>query len=342
MKVIKRLSIVILLLFSGLTLKAESTIKDVYCSANGYILMEASSKRVLAGENINKRYLTASICKILTSIIAIENCNIDEYVLVTKESINQIGSSIYMKENDMLSVKDLLYGLMLRSGNDCAYLIANYVAGSNNNFAIMMNNYAKRIGMKNSTFSNPSGLDETSCNYSTPFDMAILMAYAMENKVFREIVASTKYYTTSLDNQKFYFYNKHKLVQKYDYIIGGKTGYTELAGRTLVSYASKDGMDLVCVTFKSSNDWNEHISLFEKGYSEYSLKNVLTKGIIKTDASYKFTPYLETDIYLPLTKSEKTEINVFLLNNPLDKYLGKVVVKIDGEEVVSERLVKYY
>ncbi len=337
MKIIRRILIFILICFSCVALKAE---KLVY--ANGYILMEASSKRILEGENINKRYLTASICKILTAIITIENTNIDEYVLITKDGINQTGSSIYMKENDMLTIRDLLYGLMLRSGNDCAYIIANHVAGSSNNFAIMMNNYAKMIGMKNSTFSNPSGLDETSYNYSTPYDMALLMAYAMENKVFREIVGSKKYYTKSLDNQNFYFYNKHKLVQKYDYIIGGKTGYTELAGRTLVSYASKDGMDLICVTFKSSNDWNEHISLFEMGFKNYTLKTVLTKGIIQTNNNYKFTPYLENDIYLPLTKTEKTEIDIYLLNNPLDKYLGKVVISINGQEVVTERLVKYY
>lgn len=342
MKKIKKLLILLLLIISAYTFKSTYKLKaQTVIYADGYILMEATTNRVLEGKNINKRYLTASICKILTAIITIENCNIEDYVLVDDKAVSMEGSKVYLILNDMVQVKDLLYGLMLRSGNDCAYLLSKKIAGSENAFAMLMNKYAKKIGMKNSTFTNSSGLDSESYNYSTPLDMAILMSYAMKNKTFKEIVNSTKYISETVENRKLYFYNKHNLVQKYDYIIGGKTGYTEKAGRTLVSYASKNNMDLVCVTFKSSNDWNEHISLFEKGYKEYSMKNVLSKGVIITNTNYKITPYLEDNIVIPLKENEKYEIKVLLLNNPQD-IVGKIYVYSKSNNIYVKDINRYY
>lgn len=193
-------------------------------NAKSYILMEASSKRILNGKNVNERYLTASIAKIMTAIVVIENYDIDSYVLVDQETVNQVGSAIYLELNDLVCVRDLLYGLMLRSGNDCAYLLAKSCCGSVDEFILMMNKYARIIGMKNSIFCNPSGLDEESCNYSTAYDMALLMCYAMENPVFREITGTSKYRFTSSNGKGYLLYNKHKLVTGYDFIIGGKTG----------------------------------------------------------------------------------------------------------------------
>lgn len=324
--------------FSTVILKASLNI-----SADGYILLESNSKRVLDGRNIHKRYLTASICKILTAIIVIENTNIDDYLVVSKQTTRQIGSSIYLKENDALKIRDLLYGLLLRSGNDCAYLLATGLCYTENNFSIMMNKYAKMIGMSDSTFSNPSGLDDDNNmnNYSSPYDMALLMAYCMKNPVFREITSEKRHICESIDENKFYFYNKHKLIQKYDYIIGGKTGYTEKAGRTLVSYAKKNNMELVCVTFKSSNDWNEHINLFEKGFNEYEIKNVISKGIIKTNNDYKLTPYLKEDVNLPLKKHEKEKITIYLLNDPKEEVIGKIYIKLDNY-LYENNLYRYY
>ena len=336
-KFLRKIMILVLLCFSFVIVSAKTVIY-----ADGYILMEASSKRVLEGKNIDKRYLTASICKVLTGIIVIENCNIDDYVLVTKEAISQEGSKIYLSLNDMITVRDLLYGLLLRSGNDCAYLLANYTCGSEKTFAMLMNKYAKEIGMKNSTFSNPSGLDSDSLNYSTPYDMALLMSYAMKNNVFRSIVSSKNYFTETTDKQKLYFYNKHKLVQRYEYVIGGKTGYTEKSGRTLITYASKDSMELVCVTFKSGNDWNEHISLLNNGFNEYKMENVISQGIIKVDKDYKVTPYLKTNIILPMKKSEKATINIYLLNNPTKEVIGELKIYIDKTNIYRENIYRYY
>lgn len=346
--ILKKCLIIVLLClcFYGIKLKAASPL--IY--ADSYILMESSSQRILLGKDIDKRSLTASICKIMTAIIVIENCNIEDYVIVDKQTINQVGSSIYLKENDIISIKDLLYGLILRSGNDCAYLLAKTVCKDINEFGVLMNNYAKKIGMNNSTFSNPSGLDEVSYNYSTAYDMALLMIYAMKNNTFRTIVSSKSYISYTGNNQKLYFYNKHKLVQKYDYIIGGKTGYTERAKRTLVTYASKNGMDLVCVTFNSRNDWNEHLSMFDYGYENYKLETIYKSQIIVTSENLDYTPYLENDIILPISKKDELSMKMYLLtskdkikysNN--NKYIvGNIYIYNKGKEIYKSNLIRYY
>lgn len=312
-------------------------------NAQSYVLMEASSKRVIAGKNIDERYLTASICKILTAIIVIENYNIDNYVLVEEDTINQVGSAIYLDLGDFVCVRDLLYGLMLRSGNDCAYLLAKSCCGSIDNFVVLMNYYAKKIGMRNSIFCNPSGLDESSCNYSTAYDMALLMAYAMENKTFREITGTTKYsFTTSL-GKGYLLYNKHKLITGYDYIIGGKTGYTVAAHRTLVTYAKKDDMQLICVTFDCSDDWNVHLDLFDYGFQNYKMKNVIEEQIIKTKKGYLYTPYIDSDVVIPLKNNENIVIKVYLYENinKDDVILGYLVIYSDDKEIYRKDVIKY-
>ena len=198
--------------------------EDVNVNAQSYILMESSSKRVLCGKNINNKYLTASICKIMTAIIIIERCNIDDYVLIDETTTLQEGSKVYLKQNDLIRIRDLLYGLLLRSGNDCAYLLAKSCCKNVEDFVVLMNQYAKEIGMNNTIFNNPSGLDNSDSNYSTAYDMALLMSYAMQNEVFKEINQTTKYSFSTASDVKYTFYNKHKLINGYDYVIGGKTG----------------------------------------------------------------------------------------------------------------------
>jgi len=337
-KLFKKLLILILFIF---VLFGTRNIYATNVSAESYCLIEASSKRIIEGKNIHERFLTASICKVLTAIIVIENTNINDYVRVTSETIRQEGSSVYLKVNDMLSIKDLLYGLLLRSGNDCAYLLANSVSNEND-FSKIMNKYAQMIGMENSTFSNPSGLDSQSCNYSTAYDMALLMIYAMKNKVFREIVGSNSYYVTTLNNEKYYFYNKHKLVQKYEYIIGGKTGYTEKAGRTLITYSSKNEMELCCVTFKSNNDWNEHKQMIDNCYASYEMKEVMCKQIIKTNESYSYTPYLPNDIIIPVSKKENIDIKIYLVNKSDSKKIGKLILLSNNNIIYEHDIYRYY
>lgn len=341
MKLIKKLLFV--LLFCLITFSSFKVSSKASYNAKSYILMEANSKRILDGKNVNERYLTASIAKIMTAIVVIENCDIDKYVLVDQETINQIGSKIYLELNDLVCIRDLLYGLMLRSGNDCAYLLAKSYNGNIDSFIKLMNQYAKMIGMKNSVFCNPSGLDENSCNYSTAYDMAILMCYAMQNDVFREITNTTNHRFTSSNGKGYLLYNKHKLINGYDYIIGGKTGYTVLAHRTLVTYANKNNMELVCVTFDCSDDWNVHLKLFDYGFENYKMSKVISEQIIKTKKDYLYTPYLDCDIYLPLKDDEEVIIKIYLYEE-VDKdieILGNLVIYINDNKIYSKDVIRY-
>ena len=229
-------------------------------SASSYILMDSTTGRVLVSKDMNSRRLIASITKIMTSTIAIESGKLDDVVEVDDSILKAYGSGIYIEVGEHITLRDLLYGLMLRSGNDAANAIAVYVGGNIDNFVKMMNDKAKEIGMKNTTFNNPSGLPIPEGNYSSTYDMALLTKYAMQYEEYRNIVKTKKYKVTT-DKKTYVWNNKNKLL-KYDYITGGKTGYTEESGRTLVSTASIDAMNLIVVTIRDSDDWNTHIDLY--------------------------------------------------------------------------------
>ena len=197
--------------------------------------------------------------------------------------------------------------------------------------------------MKNTIFSNPSGLDDQSYNYSTAYDMALLMAYAMENPVFRQITNTSKYRFTTSNGKCYLLYNKHKLITGYDYVIGGKTGYTVKAHRTLVTYATKNDMDLIVVTFDCSDDWNVHMKLFDYGFDNYKMKTVFKRQVIKTDGKYLYTPYIDENIIIPLKSNEEIDIKVFLLKNVTkeDEVLGKVIIYINNQQIYSKDVMKY-
>ena len=219
------------------------------------ILMEQSTGRVLYEKCPDDQMYIASITKILTTIVAIENANLDEWVEISDNVTRQVGSALYLMLGDQVKLIDLLYGLMLRSGNDAAMAIAEFVGGDEASFVKMMNDKAKEIGMTNSVFQNPSGLDETTYNLSTARDMALIMQYAMNNPIFREITRTETHKATTKNGMTYVWHNKHKLVTGYyEYAIGGKTGFTKQARRTLVTSARKDDMELVVVTLKAGDD----------------------------------------------------------------------------------------
>jgi len=273
-------------------------------SALSYILMDASTGRVLLGKDINNQRLIASITKIMSCIIALENASVDDVVTVDESIFKAYGSGIYIQVGEEIKLLDLLYGLMLRSGNDAAVMIATYIAGSEEKFVKLMNNKAKEIGMTNTIFNNSSGLDEQGGNYSTAYDMAILTKYAMQNETYMTIVG-TKNYQVKTNYKSYAWTNKNKLL-KYDYITGGKTGYTEKARRTLVSTASIDNMDLIVVTLNDSDDWNTHIYLYEYAKDNYVSYKVLNKSKfnIEEDNYFKGNLYIKNDVYIPFKKSE--------------------------------------
>ena len=250
-------------------------------SARSAILMDTDNNIILYEKNINEVRSVASISKIMTAILAIESGKMDDVVIVGDEIDSAYGSGIYIKKGEQLTLRDLVYGLMLRSGNDAALAIAHYVSGDVDRFVELMNFKAKEIGMKNTTFNNPSGLDEEKGNYSTAYDMAKLASYAIKNDEFKKIT-STKKYRLKTNMNTYIWNNKNKMLSSYKYSTGGKTGYTEIAKRTLVSYASKDNTNLVVVTLDDGDDWNDHKTLFEQGFNNYVNYTLIKKGKINT------------------------------------------------------------
>lgn len=233
-------------------------------TADQAVLLDQRTGQILYEKNTDKPQLIASITKIMTAIIAIEYDDLADYVTISKEATLAEGSSIYLIENERILLEDLVYGLMLRSGNDAAVAIAEHVGGSVDGFVYLMNEKASWLGMNDTHFDNPHGLDSDN-HYSTAKDMAILMRYAMHNETFSEITAAKVFRS---ENRTYAWGNKNKLLTSYPYTIGGKTGYTKAAGRTLVSVAEKDGMQLIAVTINDPNDWHDHIQLYDWGFEE--------------------------------------------------------------------------
>jgi D-alanyl-D-alanine carboxypeptidase len=326
-----------LLIFLGM-FGAKSPIDvDAQCA----ILMEKESKRILYQKNIDEIHLTASIAKIMTAIVAIEKGELDSYCLVDQDTINQVGSSIYLQKGDKIKLIDLIYGLMLRSGNDAAYLIAKSVSSNVENFVKDMNNKAKELKMQSSVFNNPSGLDENTCNYSSARDMALLMAYAMDNKTFRKVTSSKNYRCKTFNDTVYVFTNKHRLVQSNENCIGGKTGYTKMAKRTLVSSFEKDGLELIVVTFNSGNDFNIHNNLSAYGFENYENVKVFNSGIIDVP-QYKVTPIIYEDVIFPVRNDERMRCEIHLLNKPTNKIIGKIYLIIDAKIVRVINVYRYY
>ena len=240
-----------------------------------YCLIDGNSLEVLSSKNEHEVRSVASISKIMTALISIESDRLFE-VIVVDEVINSIeGSSLYLEIGNEITIIDLIYGLILRSGNDAAVLLASNLSSSIDDFVLLMNNKAREIGMKNTTFHNPSGLDIfDEGNLSTTYDMSILMAYCLNNPLFREI-SSTKYYKTPLKGQ---WKNKNKLLFDYEYCIGGKTGYTKKARRTLVTASEKEKQLLVCCTFDCGNDFSFHKRVSAHIYNNHYYFVLLNKG----------------------------------------------------------------
>lgn len=304
-------------------------------SASSYILMDTDNNRVLEGSNINKRSLIASITKIMTSMVVIDMTNVNKTVTIGDEVLKSFGSGIYVSVGEKISVINLLYGLMLRSGNDAAIALAYYTAGNMDNFAYLMNNKAKDIGMNNTTFVNSSGLEDgDKANYSTVYDMALLSGYAINNSLYKQIVG-TKEITVKTDLKTYVWHNKNKLLSSYKYCVGGKTGFTEKARRTLVTNASSDGVNLTVVTFNDGNDFRDHKDLYEKYFDVLKEYEILSEGPIKT--KYDNT-YLSRSFKMSLTKDEykKLKKEIIYYDDNASNIIGKVKVSLNDKEYFTE------
>ena len=241
-------------------------------SAQKALVLDGVTGRVLYEKNADQQSLIASTTKIMTALIVCERCNVLDRMRIPREAVGIEGSSMYLKEGEILTIQELLYGLMLSSGNDAAVALAIYCGGTVEGFAELMNDKAHALGLQNTHFENPNGLDSPG-HYSTARDLAVLAAYAMENPIFYQTV-STKNVTVGNRCLR----NHNKLLWQLEGADGVKTGFTKAAGRILVSSATRDGRRLICVTLNDPNDWADHASVLEEGFSRYSLCRLVSAG----------------------------------------------------------------
>ena len=241
-------------------------------SAEKVMVLDANTGRVLYEQNADSQSLIASTTKIMTALIVCEQCNVLDRVRIPKEAVGIEGSSMYLRQDEILTVQELLYGLMLHSGNDAAVALAIYCGGTVEGFAQLMNDKARLLGMDNSRFVNPNGLDAPG-HYATARDLAVLAAYAMNNPIFRQTVSAKQ-----VRVGERYLTNHNKLLWRVEGADGVKTGYTRAAGRILVSSATRNGRRLICVTINAPDDWNDHTALLEQGFSGYTEQTLITEG----------------------------------------------------------------
>ena len=241
-------------------------------SAQRAYVLDTVSGRVLYEKNPSERSLIASTTKIMTALIVCEQCNVLDRMRIPKEAVGIEGSSKYLREGEVLTLQELLYGLMLSSGNDAAVALAIYCGGTVEGFAELMNDKARNLGLTGTHFENPNGLDSPG-HYSTARDLAVLAAYAMENPIFAKTVS-----TRQLKVGERYLTNHNKLLWQVEGADGVKTGYTKAAGRILVSSAARNGRRIVAVTIDDPDDWKDHAALLEAGFFRYQVRQILKAG----------------------------------------------------------------
>ncbi|MGC5324496.1 D-alanyl-D-alanine carboxypeptidase family protein [Brevibacillus sp. SYSU BS000544] len=326
---------------------ASAAVKPPSISAESAALIDVQSGRILYQKEGDKKMRIASLTKTMTAIVAIEEANLQDVVKVPNEAVGVEGSSIYLKKGEQLKLEELLYGLMLRSGNDAAVAISHHVGGSVPGFVHLMNEKAAMIGMTHTNFNNPHGLDDSNMHYSTANDMVKLSAYALKNPTFRKIV-STKVTNISWEGENWdrRLQNKNKMLYLYKGADGVKTGYTKLAKRCLASSATRDGRQLAVITLNAPDDWNDSSELMDWGFQQFQQEKIISKGAA-IGGDLNIAPIKEglnlvtlNDFFYPLKAGEKSQIhtNVQLLNKnvPLDKnwigeHVGYVQVYLDKQ-----------
>ncbi len=315
----------------------------VETSASSAVLIEQSSGRVLYAQNADEERLIASITKIMTAVTALEHGDVERAYTVAAQDMAE-GSSMYLRPGAVLRLEELLYGLMLVSGNDAALAVARCVSGSVEAFVELMNETAGRLGMTHSHFANPNGLDQQG-HYSSARDMAVLAAYALENQDFRRIAS-----TASITIGERYLVNHNKLLRMCEGCIGVKTGFTKAAGRTLVSAAARGGMTLVCATLNDGNDWNDHMALLDYGFATYHMETavpagrVLASTLVREGTEVSVPLAAAEDLRYPLAEGEKLTV---VARVPLSvsapvvpgQTVGEVCAYLEGEEVAKVELM---
>ncbi len=313
--------------------------------------METKSKRVLYSKNENQKLAMASTTKIMTAITAIEYCkDLDKEFTISPKAVGISGTSLYLKKGEVFSTRDLLYGLMLISGNDASVAIGEYVGDGVDNFVEMMNELALEIGAKNTHFDNTHGLD-SSTHYTTAYDLALITSYALENPTFQEIVSTKNIKITNGDGYTRYLKNKNKLLFSLDGCNGVKTGFTDDAGRCLVTSCNRNGMNVVSVVLNCQPMFEESAKLMEKAFNEYSLVDLtcfynFNKKIKVLEGQSDYVEIgTKEKFFYPLKNDEIKNIKIEykiqdVLEAPITKdyEIGNVKIFIDNNLLFSEKI----
>lgn len=315
-------------------------------SAKAAVVMEMATGRILFDYHGGDRLAQASTTKIMTTLLALEEPDLDTYFTVDPQAIRVEGSSMGLVEGDQVSLRQLCYGMILPSGNDAANVTAWKLAGSAPAFAKLMNERAMQLGLRDTAFVTPSGLDADG-HYTTARDLAALARYAMGDETFRGIC---RQYTakTKFGNPPFerWLKNHNKLLDFYEPCIGVKTGFTDNAGRVLVSAAAKDGVELICVTMNDPDDWADHQNLYERFFAELSPTE--TAPLIKPAAVpvaggvREVSPVVCGDTIIPLREGEYQRLETRYVLPPFEyapvqpgQFAGQAQLTLDGEVIAS-------
>lgn len=324
---------------------------NMYTTAKGCAVVESSTKRKLYSVNENKKMPMASTTKIMTAITAIENCDdLDEKFEISPKAVGIAGTSLYLRKGDVYSTRDLLYALMLISGNDASVAIAEHVAGSTSEFVTKMNELAKKIGATNSHFANTHGLDADG-HYTTAYDLALITSYALENDTFKEIVSTKNIKISNGNGENRYLRNKNKLLFTLDGCIGVKTGYTDDAGRCLVSAVEKDGMTVVCVVLNCRPMFEESENLLKACVEQYKMYDLTElynfDKVVKVLDGRKENALLGTyeNFVYPLSQQEVEDLRFEytkpeIVEAPLsaNTEVGKVEIFLGNDLLFSEKI----
>jgi len=312
-------------------------------SAHAAVLMEAGSGGVVYEKNADERMLIASTTKIMTALVVLENCSPDEVIVIDPAWTGVEGSSMYLKAGQELTIEELLYGLLLASGNDAALALACITAGTVENFAVLMNEKAAELGCENTHFENPHGLDSEE-HYSSARDLAMIARAALENDLFRAIVS-----TQSKTVEEQTYVNHNRLLRECDGVFGVKTGYTAAAGRTLVTCCERNGLTFICVTLSAPDDWDDHKSLYDWAYElwmNFTVLNENDKWTIPVvgGAAEKVCVAPAEDLSIFCRRGEEVTLSIHLPSFVYAEVLagesaGVAVASLEGKETISVPII---
>ncbi len=340
--------ILIFVLLLPFTSSAASNNSDSFpLSAQHACLYIPKADISIYGKSANERHAMASTTKIMTALIALENCELDRVVTISPIAVGIEGSSIYLKAGDKYYMEDLLFALLLQSANDVATAIAIEVGGSVEGFVALMNKKADEMGLKDTHFENPHGLDGKE-HYTTAYELALITAEALKNPKFKSIVGTYKKTISTIDgSSKITVVNHNKMLLLYEDAIGVKTGFTKKTGRCLVSAAERDGLTLISVTLNASDDWDDHRKLLDYGFEKYENRILASKDEINfelpvingTLATVNCSNKEDVSLIIKRDTPEAkkiTEMNRFVIA-PIKKgdILGYTHFEIDGKIVAS-------